>query len=96
MSRPTLYLFQWSEEEPTAPGGGRIRYTVEAIGPDPDLGEECVFVHVSEDCTDARGEVYSRDAMTLDARDLGRMIDCLKGAQAAVETAEKRSHGPAS
>jgi hypothetical protein len=90
MMRPVLYSFSWFEDEPTAPGGGRIRYLVELDGPDPLLGEASYFVNLSEESVQIGGVVTGRDVLILNETDLTRVIDALLSVREALHEEQRR------
>ena len=80
-SHRNLDIITWNEDEETAPGGGRIRYTVEATA--PNEGETCYFVHINEESV-LHGIVQERDNVLLGEDDLGRMIQALNKARVSI------------
>lgn len=88
MSKPVLHTNAWLEAEPTAPGGGRIRYTVETVG--PAEGDSSYFVNLSEESVSC-GMVSCRDHMLLDEADLTLMIAALEKARDVIRHAKTHS-----
>jgi hypothetical protein len=78
----------WDETEPTAPGGGRIRYRVEVEAPNAGRGESCYHIAVSEEAVTLQGAVYEADRLLLDEADLSRMISALEAARQAIRVAK--------
>lgn len=76
----------WNEKEPTCPGGGRMRWTVEVEEPDREIGSTCAMISVTEDSTSPK---YGQDVLLLDVENTVKLIEVLTLALFAAREAEE-------
>lgn len=78
----------WTEDEPTCPGGGSMRWTVEVEEPNRAIGSTHAMISITEDSTNPR---IGQDVIFVDVRDAERLIDALTSAVAFARDAEAKA-----